>query len=89
MRLQIEDSTVQVGENEHVQQALLHVRPRYRACLLLQIEVGLPQREIAALLHLREKSISVYVQRGCEQFRRAYAQLAVDATRPTEGSRIR
>ena len=81
---QVLDMTARVGEIEHVKQALASVTPKYRACLLLQIEGGFPQREIAALLHLSEKSISIYVQRGSEQFRQAYARLAQDI--PTERS---
>lgn len=84
--LQVLDSTARVAETEHVKQALACVTPRYRACLLLQIEGGFPQREIAALLHLSEKSISIYVQRGCEQFRKAYAQLASEQSSPSERS---
>ncbi len=64
-----------VAEAEYVQLALRQVSPLYRACLLLQIHVGFTQREIAALLNIGEKNISVYVRRGCEQFRQAYQQL--------------
>lgn len=70
------DPTTRVAETEHVKQALASIAPRYRACLLLQVEGGFSQREIAMLLHLSEKSISIYVQRGCEQFRQAYEHLA-------------
>lgn len=70
------DPQHQVAEAEQVQMALRQVKPKYRACLLLQIEVGFTQREIAELLHISEKSVSVYVGRGCEQFRIAYEQLA-------------
>ncbi len=65
----------QVVQAQQVRQALAVVAPRYRACLLLQIEGGFSQREIAALLHMSEKSVSVYVRRGSEQFRRAYESL--------------
>ena len=82
---QLLDPTARVGEIEHVKQALANVTPKYRACLLLQIEGGFSQREIASLLHLSEKSISVYVQRGSEQFRQTYARLAQDI--PAERSR--
>lgn len=63
----------QVAQAEQVRQALALVSPKYRACLLLQIEGGFSQREIAAMLHMSEKSVSVYVRRGSEQFRRAWA----------------
>lgn len=83
---QVLDPAVDVAEVEHVRQALARVTPRYRACLLLQIEGGFAQREIASLLHLSEKSISIYVQRGCEQFRRVYAELASEHVSPSERS---
>lgn len=65
----------QVAEAEYFQLALKQLSPMYRACLLLQIYAGFTQREIAALLNIGEKNISVYVKRGCEQFRQAYQQL--------------
>lgn len=83
---QLRDTTTRVGEIEHIKQALASVTPKYRACLLLQIEGGFAQREIAALLHLSEKSISIYVQRGSEQFRLAYAHLAAEPSTSTERS---
>jgi len=83
---QVLDTTARIGETEHVKQALASVVPKYRACLLLQIEGGFAQREIADLLHLSEKSISVYVQRGCEQFRQAYARLASEQSSPLKGA---
>ena len=84
--LQVLDQTTRIAETEHIRQALASVAPKYRACLLLQIEGGFAQREIAALLHLSEKSISIYVQRGCEQFRRAYESLAPERSTLTERS---
>lgn len=84
--LQVLDQTMRVAETEHIRQALASVAPKYRACLLLQIEGGFAQREIASLLHLSEKSISIYVQRGSEQFRRAYESLAPDHSISTGGS---
>ena len=64
-----------VAEAEHIQAALAKVAPKYRACLLLQLEGGFSQREIADLLSLSIKSVSVYVKRGCEQFRKAYEEI--------------
>lgn len=60
------------GESELVAHALRALAPQYRACLLLQVEAGFSQREISALLGISEKSVSAYVSRGREQFRRAY-----------------
>jgi RNA polymerase sigma-70 factor (ECF subfamily) len=69
-----------VAEYEHIMQALAQVTAKYRACLLLQVEAGLTQKEIAHLLKSTEKSVSVYVSRGREQFRQAYVRLAAEQT---------
>lgn len=78
----------QIAETEQVRLALKQVKPKYRACLLLQIDAGFTQREIAGLLHISEKSVSVYVRRGCEQFRFAYERLehgpAIDTQRRSQ-----
>jgi RNA polymerase sigma-70 factor (ECF subfamily) len=60
------------GETECVQQAMASLSPQCRTCLLLQLVGGFSQREIAELLHISEKSVSAYVSRGREQFRREY-----------------
>ncbi|HEX6777075.1 MAG TPA: RNA polymerase sigma factor [Ktedonobacterales bacterium] len=65
----------QVVEAELVALALARLTPKYRVCLLLQLEGGFSQREIAQLLHLTEKSVSVYVSRGRQQFLQAYQEL--------------
>ncbi len=64
-----------IAEIEQIQAALAQVSPKYRSCLLLQIEGGFSQKEIAAMLSMNIKAVSVYVNRGCEQFRKAYAAL--------------
>lgn len=69
---------VSVENAEQVELALSQVAPRYRACILLQLVAGFSQREIALSLNMSEKSVSVYVSRGCEQFRQAYHRLAQD-----------
>jgi FixJ family two-component response regulator len=66
----------QVAETEHIRQALAKVSLKYRTCLLLQLVADFSQRQIAASLKISEKSVSVYVSRGCEQFRVAYQQLS-------------
>jgi len=66
----------QVAEKEHIRQALAKVSLKYRTCLLLQLVADLSQRQIATSLKISEKSVSVYVSRGCEQFRVAYQQLS-------------
>jgi RNA polymerase sigma-70 factor, ECF subfamily len=69
---------VAVENAEQVELALAQVSPRYKACLLLQLVAGFSQREIALSLNMNEKSVSVYVRRGCEQFRQAYQRLGQD-----------
>jgi RNA polymerase sigma-70 factor, ECF subfamily len=65
----------QTGEAERIKLALAEVSPKHRACLLLQLDAGFSQREIARLLDLNEKSVSVYISRGRQQFRQAYTRL--------------
>jgi RNA polymerase sigma-70 factor (ECF subfamily) len=64
------------GELEHIEKALAQVALKYRSCLLLQLVADLPQREIARSLNISEKSVSVYVSRGSEQFRLAYQRIS-------------
>jgi RNA polymerase sigma-70 factor (ECF subfamily) len=79
----------QVSEAQQVAAALAQLTPKYRVCLLLQLEGGFSQREIARLLHLTEKSVSVYVSRGREEFRRAYQRLEDDAPHSMKGGAAR
>ncbi|MFI5271657.1 MAG: RNA polymerase sigma factor [Ktedonobacterales bacterium] len=71
------------GESEAVAAALNALAPQCRTCLLLQLEAGLSQREIAGLLGIAEKSVGSYVSRGREQFRRAYREQALDRASAT------
>jgi RNA polymerase sigma-70 factor (ECF subfamily) len=63
------------GEAEYVALALARMSPQCRACLLLQLEGGFSQREVAQLLGISEKSVSAYISRGRQQFRQAYQSL--------------
>jgi RNA polymerase sigma-70 factor (ECF subfamily) len=74
-----------VGEAQQVAAALAQLTPKYRVCLLLQLEGGFSQREIAQMLRLAEKSVSVYVSRGREEFRRAYQRLEGEASHHLKG----
>ncbi len=65
-----------VAEVELIQQALAKVSLKYRTCLLLQLVANFSQREIATALKISEKSVSIYVSRGSEQFRLAYQRLS-------------
>lgn len=68
----------QVGEAEHIRQVLARLGMQSRVCLLLQLYAGFSQREIATSLKISEKSVSVYVSRGREQFRQLYLQMKGD-----------
>lgn len=65
----------QLAETEYIQLALKGLSPKYRACLLLQTLGGFSQREIATLLTMSEKNVSVYVRRGREQFKKEYEHM--------------
>ena len=69
------------GEAELVMLALSQLAPQHRTCLLLQIEAGFSQREIAGMLDISEKSVSAYVSRGREQFRREYLRMERECER--------
>lgn len=63
------------GEAEYVALALAGMSSRCRVCLLLQLEGGFSQREVAQLLGISEQSVSAYISRGRQQFRQAYQRL--------------
>jgi RNA polymerase sigma-70 factor (ECF subfamily) len=75
----------QAGEAERIRLALAEVSPKNRSCLLLQVEAGFSQREIAALLNINEKSVSAYISRGRKQFRQAYRRLEDEPDAPAKG----
>ena len=62
-------------EQEMIAEILASLPQQCRLCLLLQHVAGFSQREIASILNISEKSVSAYVSRGREQFRRTYRQL--------------
>jgi RNA polymerase sigma-70 factor (ECF subfamily) len=71
----VADPEEYAGEAEYVALALARVSPQCRSCLLLQLEEGYSQREVALLLGISEKSVSAYISRGRQQFRQAYQSL--------------
>jgi RNA polymerase sigma-70 factor, ECF subfamily len=73
--LMLVDPEEQVGQAEWVRLALAELPPRFRICLLLQVEGGFSLREIAQLLGMKEKSVSSALCRGRQQFRAAYLRL--------------
>ncbi|QBD81244.1 RNA polymerase sigma factor [Ktedonosporobacter rubrisoli] len=66
----------QVEESELMKQVLAQVSPTYRPCLILYVVERLPQRQIADLLGIKESSVSQYVSRGKEEFRRIYYRMS-------------
>src|SRR5207249_2412318 len=64
-----------VEEAELVRMALMQVSQKYRPCLLLEIVEELPQREIAQLLKISERTVRRYITRGYEELCDAYQRL--------------
>jgi RNA polymerase sigma-70 factor (ECF subfamily) len=83
--LSLVDPEEQIGQSEWVRLALAALAPKYRICLLLQLEGGFSQREIAHLLDITEKSVSSYISRGRQQFRLAYQRLERESNSPAKG----
>jgi RNA polymerase sigma-70 factor (ECF subfamily) len=73
--LKAEGFEERVSEQECVKQALAHLRPKLRECLILYVIVGLSQKKIAEILHINETSVIVYVSMGRNAFRQAYERL--------------
>ncbi len=64
-------------ENMAINEALLKVPEKLRACLVLHFIEGLKYREIAGILRISEDAVRKRVMRGCAQFRRAYHEQEV------------
>ena len=73
--LKAEGFEEQVSEQECVKQALAHLRPKLRECLILYVIVGLSQKKIAEVLHINETSVAVYISMGRKAFRQTYERL--------------
>ena len=65
-----------ICERLSIQQALEHMSPQYRVCVLLQDVWGYSQREIAKWLAISEKAVSSNVSRGRKQLSVAYQSAA-------------
>lgn len=61
-----------IADRDFLKFALIQIPFKYRHCVILQIIEERPQREIAALLGISERSVSTYVNRGLEHLRRFY-----------------
>ena len=85
--LSLVDPEEQIGQSEWVRLALAEITPKYRICLLLQLEGGFSQREISHLLNITEKSVSSYISRGRQQFRLAYQRLERESYSSVKGVR--
>lgn len=64
-----------IAEEELIRQALRQVSPKYRQCLLLEIEGKLSRSEIAEVTGINLQSVGAYISRGREQCRQAYQRL--------------
>lgn len=78
----------QVITREITRLALLSVTASYRSCLLLQVDAGFSQAEIAELLGISKKSVSVFVKRGFRQFQEAYQRIETDSKSDIEGRSV-
>jgi len=73
--LKAEGFEEQVSEQECVKQALAHLRPKLRECLILYVIVGLSQKKIAEVVHITEASVAAYISMGRKAFRQTYERL--------------
>jgi RNA polymerase sigma-70 factor (ECF subfamily) len=74
-----------VAQAEIVQRILGSVPEIPRTCLLLQSIGGLKIHEIAQVLTMNPKTVSVYISRAREQFRQMYAGLPNENSTSTKG----
>jgi RNA polymerase sigma-70 factor, ECF subfamily len=62
-------------ENELVRQVLEEIPPKYRTCLLLEIEGKLTRPEIAEVVEIDENSVGTYISYARQHCRQAYNRL--------------
>jgi RNA polymerase sigma-70 factor (ECF subfamily) len=79
----------QVAEQELVRLVLAQITPTYRACVIFYIVEQLPQKQVAEMLGIKVSSVSKYVQRGQDEFRRIYAQLMQEGVKQVSQARRR
>ncbi len=75
----------QVAQTDLVQKILRTLPEVQRVCLLLQSVGGFKIHEIAQILNMNPKTVSVYISRAREQFRQTYADLQNEHKRTTKG----
>jgi RNA polymerase sigma-70 factor (ECF subfamily) len=73
-------------QSELLKQALAQVPAKYREALILYTVEGLPQRLIATMLNINERSVSKYIARGKDYLRKHYLQLTGKERLHHEGS---
>jgi len=74
-----------VEQRELIHLAFTQLSPKYRACLILYVIEGLPQREIAKRLNINETCIGSTIRRGKEEWRKIYHQLLQERTNERRG----
>lgn len=71
----IEDRSLSVVEDQEMLiLALAQVPLKYRQCVILRVVEERPHREIAELLGINEKNVSMYVKRGLDKLRQVLTQ---------------
>lgn len=75
-----EGSALTTPEPDHAQrihliQQLAALPERQRACLLLNLYVGLPSQEVGQILHINASTVRVHVSRGRATLREAIADI--------------
>ena len=73
--LSVEGPEASVEQSELLQMAFAQLPRMHRACLILYVIEGLPQRQIAERLKIKESCVSEYVSRGKKELRQTYKQL--------------
>lgn len=68
-------------------QALSQMSPRYRECVVLQMQWGYSQKDIAKALQISEKAVSSNVSRGFQQLRGIYKDMMGESDTNRKGDR--
>jgi len=65
----------EAGHDEHLADAIAHLKPKRRAAIVLRYYLDLPQREIAEALGVRQGTVKSLLHRGLADLRDALAEL--------------
>jgi RNA polymerase sigma-70 factor, ECF subfamily len=74
----LEGPEEQIVAEEMLRLTLARITFKYRACLVLYHVQGYSKQKIAALLDIRESSVSTYISLGMEEFRQIRHRLRVE-----------